>query len=163
MLKLVWEITGCWRIKMKIYLNKNIREIHWSVYVSAALCFICTYFIYIEYREIKFLFEKGDIEKAIVIKLPQNCYSSSRLKNYLVLNIIAKNRICELRVNEKRCNTIQLNDTLLVRYTDKFKRILEFEPRLTKVPKKGLYFSIFSLFVGLLFLAFGNTKNNYFF
>jgi hypothetical protein len=163
MQKLVWEITGCWRINMKIYLNKNIREIHWSVYVSTAICFICTYFIYIEYKEIKFLFEKGDVEKAVVIKLPTNCYSSSRVRIYLELKLVAKEKIASLQINEKICDTIHLNDIILVRCTNEFKRILKYDPLIKKAPKKDLYSSIFSFCVGLFFLAFGNTKNNYFF
>ena len=129
---------------MKIYINKYFKEIHWSAYAAAVLCFITTFFTFKEYKESKFLFEKGDIEKAIVVKLPKNCYYSSRIKNYLELNIIAKGRIEELQIDNKMCDTIQLNDTILVRCCDKFKRILKYDSFDLKVPKINLYFSIFA-------------------
>ncbi len=161
MQKWAWEITGWQHIDMKVYINWTFKEIHWGTYVAAFLCFITTYVTYNDYREIKYLFEKGTIEKAVVIKLPANCYSSGRLKNYIDLQIISNGKLADLKINKKMCDTTALNDTLLIRCTDKFKKTLKYEVSVTKVPKTDLYFSIFSLCLRIFFLLFGNTKNNF--
>ncbi len=163
MQKWAWEITGWQHINMKVYVNKTFKEIHWGAYVAALLCFITAYVTYNDHSKIKYLFEKGGIEKAVVIKLPANCHSSGRLKNYIGLRIISNGTIADLKINKKMCDTTAINDTLLIRCTDKFKKILKYDVSDTKVPKTDLYFSIFSLCLGIFFLLFGNTKNNFLF
>jgi hypothetical protein len=146
---------------MKVYVNKTWKEIHWGTYLAAILCFITTYATFNDYREIKYLFEEGHIEKAVVTKVPANCNSSSRVKIYIDVQIISTGRDTYLSINEKMCDTTNLNDTLLIRCTDEFESILRYDASITKAPKKDLYFSIFSLCLGIVILLFGNSKNNY--
>jgi hypothetical protein len=146
---------------MKVYVSKSLKAIHWGTYLAAFFCFFTTYVTFNDYRETKYLFEKGSVEKAIVTKLPENCYGSGRSKIYMDVQIISTGRDTDLQINEEICDTTNLNDTLLIRCTNGFESILRYDASITKASKKDLYFSIFSLCLGIVILLFGNTKNNY--
>lgn len=148
---------------MKVYRNKTLQEIHWSTYLAAFLCFFATYSIYGDYTETKYLFEKGIVEKAVVVKVPENCSSSTRGKKYCDVSIISTGRIADISIDKKMCDTIMLNDTLLIRTGDKLDKILRYNPAVTNTPKADLYFSVFPLCLGIVFLIFGNEKNNFLF
>jgi hypothetical protein len=160
--KLVWEITGCWRINMKIYLNKNIREIHWSVYIGTSIFFILSYLALKEYKEDKFLFEKGDVAKAIVIAVPEDCNKLNKHNKYASVYIINQQRKESFEINKEICRSINLNDTILVRCTTAFNRILKYNSEITSPAKTDIIVSIISFLSGLLFLLFANDKNKFF-
>lgn len=147
---------------MKIFINKKLSEIHWSAFVAAGLCFISTFFIYQEYKEEKYLIEKGRISKAIVTKTPTTCYESSRIKNYVDLIIVDISRNTDLIVDYKICNNLNVGDTIQIRYSNDFERISKYNPDVNEASKVDLYFTIFSFLLGIIFLLFGNDKNKLF-
>jgi hypothetical protein len=93
--------------------------------------------------------------------MPKNCVTYSRGKKYLQLEILNTNIEKKLPFLSKECESTHLYDTILVRYLEPIKTVIWYKPNEKNFYKKNLYFAISSFLLGLIFLLFGNDKNNW--
>lgn len=134
---------------MKVTITKKISQVHWSAFVAAIVCFLGAAIMYKDYKRVKMLIEEGSLSPGIVI---ENCKKYSRGGNYIKLNLVAKNRLVDVKTDNIVCDEKTVGDTITVLYAQDFDDVIIYAPNKVNPKKNDLYFSIFTILLGCSFI-----------
>jgi hypothetical protein len=133
--------------------SNNLLKIHWSVYVSAILCFGGAYIMYQQYVDKKTVLKNGYDTEAIVIEKTRGCRDKKGY-NWFKVQIVKTNEKPTLETTMVICENTFIGDTLLVRYLEKYHNcyLAKNEDLYSKID----YYSVFFAFlVGVYCLGYG--------